>query len=149
MGPVRSGRNGRAAASPAPGDQGEVGMAATRSPSRRARTPPAALRADAADGAAEAAMAPADGAACADTGPWTFVQCENVDCMKWRKVRVQALDSTGAWVCAMNPDRRCAPAAVRRPLTRGLALRSRGRPVYGTAAQPLLHSRPSPSKQPG
>lgn len=38
----------------------------------------------------------------------TFVQCENVDCMKWRKVRVADVDPQGRWVCAMNPDPRCA-----------------------------------------
>ncbi|KAK9845836.1 hypothetical protein WJX81_003853 [Elliptochloris bilobata] len=113
VGPVRSGRGtNRAAASPGPPDYGEVGMpAAARSPSRRARTPPASLRQDAADGAAR--VAGGDSAvASADPAAWTFVQCENVDCMKWRKVAARNLDSNGAWVCAMNTDRRFASCGV-------------------------------------
>lgn len=117
VGPVRSGRGtNRAAASPGPPDHGEVGMPATaaRSPSRRVRTPPASLRQDAVDSGAEPPGG--DGAvASADPAAWTFVQCENVDCMKWRKVAARSVDSNGPWVCAMNPDRRCGPAD-RRPL---------------------------------
>lgn len=45
----------------------------------------------------------------------TFVQCENVDCMKWRKVRVADVDPQGRWVCAMNPDARCAALLVCHP----------------------------------
>jgi len=36
----------------------------------------------------------------------TFVQCENPECGKWRKVPVSLLDHQGSWVCAMNPDSR-------------------------------------------
>jgi hypothetical protein len=39
---------------------------------------------------------------------YTFVQCENPDCTKWRKVPVSTVDPHGRWVCAMNPDPRCA-----------------------------------------
>ncbi len=42
----------------------------------------------------------------------TFVQCENVDCMKWRRVRVADVDPQGRWVCAMNPDARFAAAPL-------------------------------------
>ena len=115
VGPVRSGRGtNRAAASPGPPDHGEVGMPATaaRSPSRRVRTPPASLRQDAVDSGAEPPCG--DGAvASTDPAAWTFVQCENVDCMKWRKVAARSVDSNGPWVCAMNPDRRCSPADCR------------------------------------
>ena len=37
----------------------------------------------------------------------TFVQCENMECGKWRKVPVSCVDQQGRWVCAMNPDPRC------------------------------------------
>ncbi len=36
----------------------------------------------------------------------TFVQCENPECGKWRKVPVSLVDHQGRWVCAMNPDPR-------------------------------------------
>ena len=36
----------------------------------------------------------------------TFVQCENMECGKWRKVPLGQVDHQGRWVCAMNPDPR-------------------------------------------
>ncbi|CAL8466428.1 g5964 [Coccomyxa elongata] len=43
---------------------------------------------------------------------YTFVQCENPDCAKWRKVPVATVDPQGRWVCAMNPDPRYASCSV-------------------------------------
>ena len=52
---------------------------------------------------------------CASTGshaepPFSCccAQCENVDCLKWRRVGVGEVDPARPWVCAMNLDPRCA-----------------------------------------